>query len=149
MTTLGPPETALNARPPTAWRIAFWACVAAWLASIAVIALSVIFAVGFGVIGLFGGTLGGFFAFWLGVSNYAALFLAPLIALLMLYAIRPFIKQFAAPADPMARSLAALIGIAIGVALVVATTHAMHTGETLKTLSKRPLHNYCEPLMRR
>jgi membrane protein implicated in regulation of membrane protease activity len=94
----------------------------------AVIALSVVFALGFGVIALFAGTLGGFFMFWLGAENYSILFFTPPLVIALLYAMRPFIRDYASPASGVARGAAALIGIVIGMLLTYGAVNVMWTG---------------------
>lgn len=86
----------------------------AWIAAIAVIIMSVVFAFGFGFIALFAGTLGGFHQYWLGENNYLMLFFSPLIAIALLYALQPFIGRFAAPVTGGDRAASAFAGIAVG-----------------------------------
>jgi membrane protein implicated in regulation of membrane protease activity len=135
------PDAAEKRHPHIAWRIAFWASVSAWIAATIVIALSVVFAVGFGVISLFAGSLGGFFTFWLGAENYSILFFAPLLLIALLYVARPFVRGYASPASVIARSSAALIGIVIGMLLTYAAVNIMWTGVQARNKAIEPTQN--------
>jgi hypothetical protein len=121
------PTSSLTLRPHALWRVALWTCVGAWLAAIIVIVVSVVFAFGFGFISMFAGSLGGFHTFWLGETNYGLLFFTPLAGFVVLYALRPFIRRFAAAATGGERTAAAFAGIAMGMLLTCVVAGGMWT----------------------
>ncbi|MGL4230454.1 MAG: hypothetical protein ACRDAM_06495 [Casimicrobium sp.] len=100
--------------PPFWWRTLFWALLSACLASIVVAAFSFIVSLGFGIIGLFAGSLEGFTKFSLSTSQLAWLFWTPLALLMPLYVIRHFIRPRFVIASRSERILGFAVGTTIG-----------------------------------
>jgi hypothetical protein len=106
-------------RPPFAWRFTFWFALTAWIFAIIAIAVSSLFAMGFGVISLFAGSLEGWNMFWLGSTKMHALFFTPLALLLALYFVRPLFRAKFAVATTQNRVFVAFLGVAAGVTAVL------------------------------
>jgi hypothetical protein len=101
--------------PPALWRGAFWAILFSWFASLTVIALSLAFSLGFGVIALFAGSIEGFSKFSLSTAQMKIMFWLPLVLLLLLYAVRWFSRRrLNVLATQTQRTWVAIAGAAIG-----------------------------------
>jgi hypothetical protein len=126
---LSPSETSTGKTqprvPPFWWRTLFWTLISAWIASIAVAAISVLLSMGFGVIALFAGSLEGFTKFSLSFSQLRWLFFTPLALLVPLYTIRYFVRAQFVTTSRAERVMGFFVGVTIGVVVMIATAWSL------------------------